>query len=186
MSAAGWLLLFCLHGAPLAPENADLRSAQRAYDEGRYQEVLPLLKRARKASLPRAELERALELEALTDAAFDHAEPAIEAFRYILGADPAYLPTTSASPKLLGFFAEARRRGPLGVLPKLEPQVITQPLFPPDAGAAPPPVVQSDAFYTKWWFWTGLGVVAAGTAGGVWYAERPLVPNGSLGVGQMK
>jgi hypothetical protein len=169
------LSLICLQASK---GNADLDAASRAYADGDYQRVLPLVHSAWRAALSDADIRRALELEALARAAFDQAEPAIEAFQYLLAVAPQFLPDSQASPKVLAFFAEARRRGPLGTLSRPEPQrpAWTQPAIEPSRAleAAGTPI------YRRWWFWAGAAVVAAGGGFGAWEALHPVVPTGSL------
>jgi hypothetical protein len=175
--APAWLLAVTLSAAPVNP---DLQSAERAYAEGSYQRIQPLLHRVWQQALSDADVHRALELEALTRAAFDNAEGAIEAFQYLLALDSQYLPDSQASPKLLGFFAEARRRGALGVLSKPAPILETKPPWlepPPGLPAAP----ESTPVYKRWWFWVGAAVVAGAAGTGAWLELRPIVPSGSLG-----
>jgi tetratricopeptide (TPR) repeat protein len=64
----------------------------------------------------------------------------------------------------------------LGLLPPPTPAAQPQP------APAPPPPPPSHPFYTRWWFWTGV-VLVAGAAGGVTYeATRPSgAPNTALG-----
>jgi hypothetical protein len=168
-----WQLALILLQA--SPGNADLEAAARAYAQGNYQQVLPALHSAWRAPMSDADVRRALELEALARVAFDQPEPAIEAFQYLLAVAPQFLPEPQASPKVLAFFAEARRRGPLGVLSRPPPQrpAWTQP--PPRADE-----VTETPIYKRWWFWTGAAVIAAGSGFGAWEAFHPVVPNGSL------
>lgn len=45
----------------------------------------------------------------------------------------------------------------------------------------PPPPAASTPIYKKWWFWTGIAVVGAGTGVGVYEATKGGAPGTSLG-----
>ncbi|MBV8760248.1 MAG: tetratricopeptide repeat protein [Deltaproteobacteria bacterium] len=45
----------------------------------------------------------------------------------------------------------------------------------------PPPAAESTPFYKKWWFWTGVAVVGAGTGVGVYEATKGGAPGTTLG-----
>jgi tetratricopeptide (TPR) repeat protein len=60
---------------------------------------------------------------------------------------------------------DARR---LGLQPAPPPQASAPPAAPP---APPPPA--SRPLYTRWWFWTGVGVVAAGAGVATYELTRP-------------
>ncbi len=45
----------------------------------------------------------------------------------------------------------------------------------------PPPAPASTPIYKKWWFWTGIAVVGAGTGVGVYEATKGGAPGTSLG-----
>jgi tetratricopeptide (TPR) repeat protein len=160
-----------LSASPLAP-------AEQAFAAKRYEQVLPALERARKAPLTREEQVRGDALEAMTHAAFDESEKAIEAFRKALQLEPDFQVDARASPKIRGLFAEALRRERL-VHPRLNeptanPTVVFVPA-PEQAAPASPPV------WKRWWFWTAAGVVVAGASAAVWYGAQPKFPEGSLG-----
>jgi hypothetical protein len=171
----------------LAAADADLAAAEQAWAQGDYEHVLPRLQKALAHPLPRAELARAYALEGHVQVAFDRAEPATLAFRRLLGVDDHFLLEPEASPKLLAVFAEARRQGPLlppasAVIEPVKPLQIPLELPPPV------PAQQVEQKRSLWWLWTGVAVLATGAAvgAGVWYAERPIVPAGTLGTGQLK
>jgi len=41
----------------------------------------------------------------------------------------------------------------------------------------PPPPKRRKPIYAKWWFWTGVAAVAAGSAVGIYFAARPRAPS---------
>jgi hypothetical protein len=174
------LSLMCLQASQ---GNADLDAASRAYAEGDYQRVIPLLHSAWRAELWDADIPRALELEALTRAAFDQTELAIEAFEYLLAVSPQFLPDSQASPKVLACFAEARRRGPLGLLSRPEP---ARPAWTQPPPQPPKPTEAGRPIYQRWWFWAGAAVVAGAGGFGAWEALHPVVPSGSLPGAQLR
>ncbi len=183
MQAFSWILCAMLSGAAPDP---DLLAAQNAYNEGRYQDVLPLLKRALDRPLGAREQRQAYELKAMTHAAFDDSPAAVESFRHALGVDPTY-EAGPVSPKIRALLEEARRRGPLGTKPDLS---TVAPPPAPDAFAAtePPAATSSPAGITsRWWFWAGVAVVLAAAGGtAAFVLTRPTVPSGNLGVGAMQ
>ncbi len=119
-----------------AGPNPDLAAAQAAFNDARYQEVLPLLARALAGPLAQPERRAAYELQAMTHAAFDEKDSAIDSFRHALGVDLQYEPG-AVSPKVRALFDEARARGAL--LPPLEPPEQLP------AGASPPPGTQLES-----------------------------------------
>lgn len=163
-----------------------LRAADKSFEEGQYQRVLPLVDQVLKEDLSPKDRRRAYELQALTYAAFDDTPSAIEAFQRVLGVTPWYEPEASASPKVKGLFAEAKRRGPRltpGVVPETRPADV--PLVQSSGSTTKVPEEKATPLYRRWWFWTAIAVVAAGTAGAVWYANSAQVPRGSLGTAEI-
>ena len=165
------LVTAVLSASPLGP-------AEEAFAAKRYEQVLPALRAARAHPLTRDEQVRSDALEAMTEAAFDESEKAIEAFRRALELAPSFQVDPSASPKIRGLFAEARRRDLL-LHPHPEPQpaglrIVFVPA-PAEASAPSPPV------WKRWWFWTAAGVVVAGASAAIWYEAQPRFPQGSLG-----
>jgi tetratricopeptide (TPR) repeat protein len=69
---------------------------------------------------------------------------------------------------------DARRLAP-------QPQPPPAPAPPPPVAVAPPP--PGPPIYTRWWFWTGIGVVAAGAGVATYELTRPgsSPPSTSLG-----
>ena len=177
-----WIAALSLGAAPT--KSPDLAAAERAYAEGSYQAVLPALRQAWRGPLSLHDIHRALELEALAHTAFDQAEPAIQAFQFLLAEDPQYLPDAQASPKVLAFFAEARRRGPLGITSHGAASAAVRPPWTQPPPPAPAP--EGHPLYTRWWFWTGAAVIAGAAGAAAWYELHPIVPSGKLGVGQMQ
>lgn len=171
----GWVSLV-LSAGPLAP-------AEQAFAAKRYEQVLPALREARAHPLSLPDQVRADALEAMTQAAFDESEKAIEAFRRALELDPSFQIDPHASPKIRGLLDEARRRDrllhPRPAQVVLTPNVLQAPV--PEAPAAPAPPV-----WKRWWFWTAAGVVVAGASAAVWYEAQPRFPAGSLGKDALK
>ena len=175
------------------PPDPDLVAAERAYERADFENVLPHIAVLLQKQLPLAERRRATELEALTQTAFNHTDLAMDAFRRLLGLDAGWLPEASASPKVLSVFAEARRKGAIAPPPSLV-------LLPKEAAPKPAPLgvlapeplppspEEPRGITSRWWFWTGVGVLAAGAAaGGVsYYLTRPVVPSGTLGSGDLR
>lgn len=156
-----------------ASRDPDLVAAEQAFDRAEYREVLPSLARALGRPLPEAEKLRAYELMALIHAAFDEEPPAIEAFRRALGVNEAYAPAATTSPKVRALYEQARQLGPLA--PPVLPSLAAAPPPPPD-----PPLT------SRWWFWTGVGVVVSAGAIGAVYAAGSRVPPGNLGTGALR
>ena len=60
----------------------------------------------------------------------------------------------------------------LGLQPQ-PPPAAPPPAAPPPAAAPAPPPPANHPFYTRWWFWTGVGVVAAGAGVTTYELTRP-------------
>lgn len=90
----------------------DLAAAERAFNAGRYEDVLPALDRALGKPLPPAERRRAHELQAITHAAFEEPSKAIAAFQEVLADEPTWEPPRMTSPKVRALFESAKKRGP--------------------------------------------------------------------------
>jgi tetratricopeptide (TPR) repeat protein len=159
-------------GLAAAP-NAHLLAAEGAYEQGVYQEVLPAVERALKDRLTLPEQRRAYELRGVALAAFDRRDEAIDSFRRVLELDPNYLPSPFLSPKVRAVIDEARRR----TLGSEESRLLS----PPGAQAEPAPPL-----HTRWWFWTAVGVAAAGAGVGAYVFTRPNLPRTNLGTGTLK
>lgn len=202
MTAGSLLVLALLRGAA----DPDLAAAEAAYDEAHYEEVLPAVRRALQHLLTGADKKRAFELEAFTQAAFDERNASVEAFRQVLGLDPAYEPDASAGPKVRAYWEHARRLGPLGRPPPPPPP-------PPPARAVqdvprqtpvmtgirdtratlglsqtPGERAHDEPLYQRWYFWAGAGAaaVAAAVVVGVAVMNKPQAPAGNLGTGALK
>lgn len=156
----------------LSAANADLQAASRAFEEGAYDQVLPLTQRALKAKLDPQQQRRVHELEAMTHAAFDRSTEAIEAFRRVLALDPAYSPPEDASPKVLGLFQRAAQS--IEAAPFAPSASVAEAVERVEAGPAP--------LYKRWWFWGATAVVVTGAAAAAWTLTHPPVPQGNLGV----
>lgn len=65
----------------------------------------------------------------------------------------------------------------------LESRVVLQAGEETDLRASLKP--EPPAFYTRWWFWTGVAVVAAGAAVGTWAATRPAPRTPDIGGGSL-
>jgi hypothetical protein len=177
------VLAILLSAAAVDP---NLSAAENAFSKGDYDRVLPLLKVALDHPLPREQLARAWALEGHVHVAFERLEAATLAFRRVLGVDPGYLLEPDASPKLLVVFSEARRQGPIAPPPGsmvLEPKPPVMPLT-----AVPAPAVKEESSSKMWLLWTAIGAAVAGAAVGttLYFVERPIVPSGSLGTGQLR
>lgn len=167
------LSLLVLHAAA----DVDVQAAERAYDEARYREVFPSLSRALARPLSDPDRLRAYELLGFVNAAFDEEASAVEAFRLVLGVDPAYRLEPGGSPKVISAFERARTLGPLKAV---VPERIVEVQLPPPPPPPEPPV------YKRWWFWTGAAVVVVAGAGAAAYAMAGRVPRGSLGTGELR
>ena len=177
-----WALAILLSAA-----DPELTLAETAWSSGKYDLVLPRLEKALAHPLPAAELVRAYALQAHVHVAFDRLDEATLAFRRLLGVDEHWLLEPEASPKLLAVFAEARRKGAIAVpasalVPKPKPvEAVVVPL-------QPEPVVKPAEPSSKAWVWVVVGVVVVGAAaaGTVYWFERPVVPDGTLGRGDLR
>jgi hypothetical protein len=152
--------------------NPNLAAAERAYEAGELEKVQGFIDKALAAQLSKAERIRAHELQALTAAAFDDSPRAINSFVQALKLEPTYDPGPRVSPKVRGLYAEARKQVPLNAT---EVPVVGR----SEANAKPP-------IWSKWWFWTAVGVVAAGAATTAVVASQPKVPEGNLPTGALK
>lgn len=171
----------------LSAADPNLVAAEQAWAGGDYDRVLPRLDKALAHPLAKEELVRAYSLEGHALVAFDKLAPATLAFRRLLGVDARFLLEPEASPKLLAVFAEARR---LGAIAPTDAAMVPEPLKPLEISLAPlPPPEPPPEPGSRWWLWTGLAVVVAGVAVGATAAyviEKPIIPAGSLGTGQLK
>ena len=185
------LFVLALLGGAADP---DVAAAESAFDEAHYEDVLPAVRRALQHPLSDADKKRAFELEAFTQAAFDERSGSVEAFRHVLGLDPAYEPDPSTGPKVRAYWEHARKLGPLGRppphvedAPRVPPPVVPKPdisaVFKP-----PPPQVREEPLYERWYVWAGAGaaVIAAGVVVGVAVMDKPQVPAGNLGTGTLR
>lgn len=124
-------------------------AAQRAYDELRFEDVLAEVAAARReGGLARGDDLELTRLEAFTYAVFDDRDRAVDAFGRLLRIDPAYQLPENTSPKIRGYFADARAQvKPVDVRPVRRRQ-------------------KDPPFYASGWFWgtlvvtIGLGVGA--------------------------
>ncbi|MGA9521371.1 MAG: hypothetical protein WBV82_07905 [Myxococcaceae bacterium] len=163
-----------------AVSHPELARAEEAWFDGRYEQVLPHLTRALDSEvLTSAERVRAWELTALTHSAFDRAEPAVDAFRHVLGLDGAWRPGPAVSPKIRDLFGRALAEGPLP-----RPQWHPDPQLAQSATGAVDTDTQPKVL-KQWWFWAGVGVVAAAAGGAAVWASQPYVPPGNLGTGAL-
>ena len=129
------------------------RRAEQLYDEGRYAESIAELRVAFDIKpLPRLLLNIGqLHLKLRQP---DAALAAYEAFRRLAPSPP---PDVEATLQAGVAQAEQMRAAPVPPPAPPAPLALPAPRRPPPA----PPV------YQRWWFWTGLGVVAAGLTAGV-------------------
>ena len=138
-----------------------------------------------------AEQVRAYELLGYVAAAVDDSAAAVLAFRRALETDSAYEPKMSLSPKVRGYFEEARRQvdRPVSPLPAVAvaPEVFQ---LPAAALQAPEPAPQATSanpsLFSRWWFWAGVGVVVAGAGVATWELTRPRLTAGNLGTGDLR
>ena len=158
-----------------SPADPALVAAERAYAGHDYERVVPLASRALGHGLTLSERRRALELVALTYAAFDDSPRAIAGFEQLLHLDPTYQPV-HVSPKISGLYEEARRKVPRPFIPLAA-------VRPPPL---PPPVVIETPLGRRWWFWTAVGVVVAGGAGTALALTAPRTPHGTLPNGSLQ
>jgi len=152
------------------PPSTPLVIAESAYAERRYEDVLAPLDVALQGTLTRAERLRAHELQALVHSAFDDSQAAIQAFTRALDVDLRYEPGPRVSPKVRGFYAEARRRKPL-------------PAIAPFALPAPPP---QRPLVRSGWFWAAVGAATVGAATLIYVQQRAHVPEGNLPGGVLR
>jgi hypothetical protein len=184
-------LLLTAWCALAAAPDADLAAAQRAFDDARFEDVLPALKNAMEGPLSPPELARALELKALTEAAFDNRPASVEAFRRLMALRPGYAPDSSYGPKVGACWEHARRLGPLGAAPKPSPVEATPPVRPLPPGATPTATnaqETSPPLYARWYVWGAVGVaaVAGAVVAGVVASTHPVAPAGNLGTGNLR
>ncbi len=152
--------------AAITASSPPLAAAEAAFAQGEYQRVLPLLDESLRSSLTAQERERALELKAITLAAFDQSPQAISAFRELLRHAPAHRLSPAVSPKVVGLFQEAQRGLPA----------------PPASVAAAPVPSPPEPVWKRWWFWGAAAAVVAGVSVGVaWGVTHPPAPVGNLG-----
>lgn len=189
-----------------AGPNAQLAAADQAWTSGDYESVLPAVTRALKdPTISMADRSRAWELSALAHTAFDRQKEAVESFRFLLSVTPEYVPGDRVSPKVKGYFSQAQKMGSLQD-PNVPARATMQrtarasdeaaeadPTVPSAVeaslkdGATRSSEVEAAPLYKKWWFWTGVGVVAAAAAGGAYAATtQPKIPSGTLGTGALQ
>jgi len=172
-------LLIVTLAAATPSGHPDLAAAGAAVEAGRFYDVLPHLERARSQPLSVAEQVEALELEAVTQAAFGRNAESTRAFRLALTLDRSYAGPRESSPKLAALLMEARRLGPLPpVLVPRAPVVAPASIPLATATGAPP---RSPGIVHRWWFWTGVGMAVAGVATGVALAQQRHAPATTLG-----
>ena len=111
-------------------------------------------------------------------------EQAIFSFKKYLKLDPD-APNKDKVHKLIEELEDKQERGEgQRLVPKKEPEPPPPKDEPEDKDKdkdKPRPVAQSHPIYTKWWFWTGIGVVAVAGGVGTYELTRSSPPSTSLG-----
>jgi tetratricopeptide (TPR) repeat protein len=174
---------FALASYMLATIDPSLITAQTAVAEGRYQDAAPLLDEALEHPLSAEDLPVALELRALTCAAFGQQAEAVQLFRRLLGVKPGFVLSAGQSPKVAALLENARRAGPTPPPARLVPQTTR---VDGPVSAAPAPTASAPAPWTRWWFWSAVGIVAASAGVATWYAATPHIPSAKLGQLELK
>jgi hypothetical protein len=161
-----------------AAGSASLQAAEQAYDQGRYEAVLPAVDQALDGELSRDQRVRAFELQAMAHAAFGDSGAAVQSFRRLLGVDSTYTPTSPLSPKLNALLADAQRQGAVRLVPEQKTEPPVTPVSVTEEPARP--------FFKSPWFWTAAAavVVAGGAAAVAYTVTRP--PVGSLGIRELQ
>ncbi len=174
------LLALLLHASP----EGSLAEAERAYVDGRYDRVRPLVDEALTGLLTPADRLRALGLSAFTWAAFDDSKAAVAAFGQALDLDPRWEPAGRMSPKVRGLFEEARReKGRPAFLPPEGAKAAT----PTPTGESPAPaMVDGPSIFSRPWFWVAASVVVAGGVTGGVLLSQPHLPRSDLPVGTLR
>ena len=172
-----WILL-------AQPPSTALLQAEAAYQEQRFEQILPLLEQALAEALGPEERVRVYALKARTHAAFGERESAIGAYLKVLSLEPTYAPGSDASPKLRALFAEARARAgpPLAVAPAPPPSA-WRPSAPAARAALP---AAEKAWYRQGWVWGLVGGAALATGASVYLLTREPVPTGNLPSGTLQ
>ena len=131
---------------------ARCEAARRAYDELRFEDVLAEVAAARReGSLAKADDVELTRLEAFTYSVFDDRDRAVEAFGRLLRIDPDHKLPDNTSPKIRGYFADAKAQ-----------------VRPVDLGVARRKVHRDPPFYASGWFWGTLVVtVGIGLGAGI-------------------
>jgi len=122
---------------PSGPSIPELEEARQLYLNFEFEGVLPRLERALATpGITASQKMEAYKLKAFTHAAFDDSAGAQEAFSRLLELEPRYQLSQSASPKLRGYFADAKKA-------YLARQVVKlQHAPPPRSGSGGTPVME--------------------------------------------
>jgi hypothetical protein len=204
------------YGGPAAAGSPSLAQARQAYEDLEYDKVTPLLQKALgEAEGPDEEVE-IFELLATMHVTYNRDAKATEAFVELLRRRSDYAPPPNSSPKIRQVFAAARaefeeEQAALAPEPTPDEPVVPAQVEPEEPPAQPPapqpsglsgttggaprePEPRGDLappIYETWWFWTGVGTVAAAVllGGGsylVWTLSQPDVPETDFGPYQLK
>lgn len=166
-------------GAP-TPARADdpgERAAKRHYDRGKK------LFELQKFDEALEQFQKAYDASPIPDFLFNIGQcqrnlgdyqAAIFSFKRFLKLDPE----TEKREKVEELIEDLQRKVDEGNSERLKLKPRPQPEPPQETGDRP--------VYKKWWFWTGLAVVGAGTGVGVYLATRPSAPETTLGNIQLR
>jgi tetratricopeptide (TPR) repeat protein len=106
-------------------------------------------------------------------------DQAIFSFKKYLKLDPN-APNKDKVTKLIEELEDKQERGEgQKLVPKKEPEPIKE--EPEEKPEEKPRPVAHHPIYTKWWFWTGVGVIAIAGGVGTYEATRSSPPSTSLG-----
>src|SRR6478735_4942677 len=94
-----------------------LTAAESAYQEGRFDLLVPTSEAAVQANLPVDERRRAHELLAIAYTAFNRDEEAVQTFRKLLGFAPDFQLPQDSSPRLRALFQKAQAAGAIAPPP---------------------------------------------------------------------
>jgi hypothetical protein len=159
-----------------AAANIPLQRAEAAYRRLDFDKVLPLLNEARVHETTPAEYERIVELTAFVHAIYGHTLAARDAFVELLDLNADYRLPADASPKMRDALSSAIATRTItapnyelgAATPAAEHAISPAPPLraSPSQPTTIPPASLNESLpqplYTRWWFWTAAGVVAAG------------------------
>ena len=143
--------------------NPFLDQAQQAYEQFEYDRVIPLLDRALRLARTPAEEVAIYSFLAQMHVTYDRTEEARRAFVEVLRRQPDFVLPQASSPKIAAVLDQARAEAA---------RKPSAPVTPPPPGPLRPPIDDGAAeggrtILGRWWFWTAIGAVVVGVAGGV-------------------